>query len=227
MISLQIGACWVAPLWPDGERIVSFFDSMPSCYLSTVTNAVERVSQPLSIQWLHFCFVPRCICCKFSTVLKLLEPHFTNHSLLAGPEARTTEFPIYCAWHILHVLLLWFAGGSGTHKTVYKINRPSRLAALENEADASVSYYLLPVLAAVSIAGLGAFLFGYHLGVVNGPLEMIAADLGIARDAVLQGLVSMWRILLSSDVTWNAVLFLQSVRIIWFAYAATGRYSCN
>jgi len=31
--------------------------------------------------------------------------------------------------------------------------------------------------------------FGYHLGVVNGPLEAISADLGLAGDAAMQGLV--------------------------------------
>ncbi|GAB4818024.1 hypothetical protein N2152v2_005070 [Parachlorella kessleri] len=36
---------------------------------------------------------------------------------------------------------------------------------------------------------MGAFAFGYHLGVVNGPLDAIALDLGFARDASLQGLV--------------------------------------
>ncbi|KAI8468900.1 MAG: general substrate transporter [Monoraphidium minutum] len=45
------------------------------------------------------------------------------------------------------------------------------------------------VLAAVSIAACGAFAFGYHLGVVNGPLEAIAKDLGFGGDKGLQGLV--------------------------------------
>ena len=48
---------------------------------------------------------------------------------------------------------------------------------------------LAPVYAAVAVAGLGAFSFGYHLGVVNGPLAAIAADLGFAGNASLQGLV--------------------------------------
>ena len=38
-------------------------------------------------------------------------------------------------------------------------------------------------------ASLGAFLFGYHLGVVNGPLDVIAADLNFAKNALLQGTV--------------------------------------
>lgn len=48
---------------------------------------------------------------------------------------------------------------------------------------------LLPVLFAVAVASCGAFAFGYHLGVLNGPLERIAADLGFAGNASLQGLV--------------------------------------
>ncbi|KAL1536925.1 plastidic glucose transporter 4-like [Salvia divinorum] len=43
------------------------------------------------------------------------------------------------------------------------------------------------VLPYVGIACLGAFLFGYHLGVVNGALEYLAKDLGIAENTVLQG----------------------------------------
>lgn len=48
---------------------------------------------------------------------------------------------------------------------------------------------LVPVIVSVCIAAMGAFLFGYHLGVVNGPLEQIAADLNFAGNTVLQGSV--------------------------------------
>ncbi|XP_047969815.1 plastidic glucose transporter 4-like isoform X3 [Salvia hispanica] len=41
----------------------------------------------------------------------------------------------------------------------------------------------------VGIACLGAFLFGYHLGVVNGALEYLSKDLGITENTVLQGWV--------------------------------------
>jgi sugar porter (SP) family MFS transporter len=41
----------------------------------------------------------------------------------------------------------------------------------------------------VAVACLGAVLFGYHLGVVNGALEYLAKDLGIATDAAIQGWV--------------------------------------
>ncbi|TKY45899.1 Plastidic glucose transporter 4 [Spatholobus suberectus] len=43
------------------------------------------------------------------------------------------------------------------------------------------------VLPYVGIACLGAILFGYHLGVVNGSLEYLAKDLGITENTVLQG----------------------------------------
>ncbi|KAF6256041.1 general substrate transporter [Scenedesmus sp. NREL 46B-D3] len=45
------------------------------------------------------------------------------------------------------------------------------------------------VLAAVGVACMGAFAFGYHLGVVNGPLEAIARELGFAGNQALSGLV--------------------------------------
>ncbi|KAL6007533.1 hypothetical protein ACLOJK_033031 [Asimina triloba] len=43
------------------------------------------------------------------------------------------------------------------------------------------------VLPYVGVACLGAILFGYHLGVVNGALEYLSKDLGIAENTVLQG----------------------------------------
>lgn len=45
------------------------------------------------------------------------------------------------------------------------------------------------VLPFVGVACLGAILFGYHLGVVNGALEYLSRDLGIAENTVLQGWV--------------------------------------
>ncbi|KAG4911962.1 hypothetical protein AAZX31_19G044700 [Glycine max] len=43
------------------------------------------------------------------------------------------------------------------------------------------------VLPYVGVACLGAILFGYHLGVVNGALEYLAKDLAITENTVLQG----------------------------------------
>ncbi|KAJ6795930.1 plastidic glucose transporter 4 [Iris pallida] len=45
------------------------------------------------------------------------------------------------------------------------------------------------VLPYVGVACLGAILFGYHLGVVNGALEYLSRDLGITENTVLQGWV--------------------------------------
>lgn len=45
------------------------------------------------------------------------------------------------------------------------------------------------VLLCVAVASCGAFSFGYHLGIVNGPLGAIASSLGFASNASLQGLV--------------------------------------
>ncbi|KAK8694400.1 hypothetical protein V6N13_071953 [Hibiscus sabdariffa] len=44
------------------------------------------------------------------------------------------------------------------------------------------------VLPFVGVACLGAILFGYHLGVVNGALDYLSKDLGIAQNAVMQGI---------------------------------------
>ncbi|GIL92461.1 hypothetical protein Vretifemale_19933 [Volvox reticuliferus] len=46
-----------------------------------------------------------------------------------------------------------------------------------------------PVLLAVAVACAGSFAFGFNLSVINGPLETIAADLGIAGNKALMGLI--------------------------------------
>ncbi|GMH28023.1 hypothetical protein Nepgr_029866 [Nepenthes gracilis] len=45
------------------------------------------------------------------------------------------------------------------------------------------------VLPYVGVVCLGAILFGYHLGVVNGALDYLSSGLGISRNTVLQGWV--------------------------------------
>jgi len=57
------------------------------------------------------------------------------------------------------------------------------------DARSSSSPNMGAVLAAVGVACMGAFAFGYHLGVVNGPLETIASELGFAGNQALSGLV--------------------------------------
>lgn len=47
----------------------------------------------------------------------------------------------------------------------------------------------LPVFPHVLIASLANFLFGYHIGVMNGPIEAIAQELGFDGNSFLQGLV--------------------------------------
>lgn len=49
---------------------------------------------------------------------------------------------------------------------------------------------LQPVFTAALVASLGAFCFGFHLAVLNGPLAAIAAELGFAGQPVMEGLVS-------------------------------------
>ncbi len=50
---------------------------------------------------------------------------------------------------------------------------------------------LMPVLFTVAVACAGSLAFGFHLGVVNGPLEAISKDVGIAGNAALEGLVGV------------------------------------
>jgi hypothetical protein len=48
---------------------------------------------------------------------------------------------------------------------------------------------LQPVFTAALVASLGAFCFGFHLAVLNGPLAAIAAELGFAGQPALEGMV--------------------------------------
>jgi len=48
---------------------------------------------------------------------------------------------------------------------------------------------IVKVMPYVATSLLGAFLFGYHVGIVNGALQFLAADIGIATNTFLQGLV--------------------------------------
>ncbi|KAL9226531.1 hypothetical protein vseg_002334 [Gypsophila vaccaria] len=61
---------------------------------------------------------------------------------------------------------------------------PEDVEAVKYQGKSSAS-----VIPYVGVACLGAILFGYHLGVVNGALEYLSADLAIAGNAVLQGWV--------------------------------------
>ncbi|KAL6760297.1 general substrate transporter [Haematococcus lacustris] len=91
-------------------------------------------------------------------------------------------------------LRAWRCAVPVTYKYSGHARRQSTAAAaassgFEDAASSSSSSSLTPVLASVAVACAGAFAFGYHLGVVNGPLEAIATDLGFAGDKALQGAV--------------------------------------
>ena len=56
-------------------------------------------------------------------------------------------------------------------------------------AASSPDYSLTAVAASVAVAALGAFAFGYHLAIVNGSLDAVAATLGFGGDAAKAGAV--------------------------------------
>jgi len=58
---------------------------------------------------------------------------------------------------------------------------------LEDQTVASKTESSGNVFPYVGVACLGAMLFGYHLGVVNGALEYLAKDLAISENTGLQG----------------------------------------
>ncbi|KAF2313796.1 hypothetical protein GH714_013464 [Hevea brasiliensis] len=82
--------------------------------------------------------------------------------------------------------------GTELVRTAFSRSRPVK--ALSSDGDVEEAAPIHPhrkstgiVLPFVGVACLGAILFGYHLAVVNGALEYLAKDLGIAENTVLQG----------------------------------------
>ena len=113
-----------------------------------------------------------------------------EHSAWASPGARAE--PDTSAALRAYPNLVMPAGdlrAAGDHAKEYKPVAATTAAAETGGSGSTQEAPLGPVLWAVSIASCGALAFGYHLGVVNGPLNAIAADLGFAGNAGLQGTV--------------------------------------
>ena len=79
---------------------------------------------------------------------------------------------------------------AGRRTNLHSSQQSARASTPDAVADTNESAKATPaVYKAVVTACLGAFLFGYHLGVVNGPLGQIAADLSFGDNVSMQGLV--------------------------------------
>ncbi|PIA63617.1 hypothetical protein AQUCO_00201156v1 [Aquilegia coerulea] len=88
-----------------------------------------------------------------------------------------------------------FSSGRGKVETMFRSSAKPRFVKVQ-ASGGDIEDLVVPtpqgkssgtVLPYVGVACLGAILFGYHLGVVNGALEYLAKDLGIVENTVLQG----------------------------------------
>lgn len=117
--------------------------------------------------------------------------HCTSHALPARPKHMQDPHAYVCP--CLHLPL----GLVSRSKASTAANQRRPMTALSAAAGAAGSSSDSPnmgaVLVAVGVACMGAFAFGYHLGVVNGPLEAIAKELGFAGNQALSGLVGRAR----------------------------------
>lgn len=104
----------------------------------------------------------------------------------------------YCCGHRIDSLstamemIPFGAGGERNFRSTAKFRRLKAQASEEGDSEDPSSEKIQTkssgtVLPYVGVACLGAILFGYHLGVVNGALEYLSKDLGIADNNVLQG----------------------------------------
>ncbi|KAA3459065.1 putative plastidic glucose transporter 1 [Gossypium australe] len=59
----------------------------------------------------------------------------------------------------------------------------------EKSDDQSFDLGWLPTFPHILVASMSNFLFGYHIGVMNGPIVSIARELGFEGDPILEGLV--------------------------------------
>eukprot|EP00850_Spirogloea_muscicola_P018521 SM000170S02693 [mRNA] locus=s170:212133:216530:- [translate_table: standard] len=86
-------------------------------------------------------------------------------------------------------------GGSGTYRRQKTAALATEAPLLDSESGRGTSGASDAVepwkssLRHVLVAVISTFLFGYHVGVVNGPLDFMAMDLGFAANALIKGLV--------------------------------------
>ncbi|XP_059661123.1 probable plastidic glucose transporter 1 isoform X2 [Cornus florida] len=62
-------------------------------------------------------------------------------------------------------------------------------ASLQETGGAGIDLGWLPAFPHVLVASMANFLFGYHIGVMNGPIVSIARELGFEGNSILEGLV--------------------------------------
>ncbi|KAJ8899443.1 hypothetical protein K2173_018417 [Erythroxylum novogranatense] len=60
---------------------------------------------------------------------------------------------------------------------------------VEEKKDESSALGWLPAFPHASLASMSNFLFGYHIGVMNGPIVSVARELGFEGDSILEGFV--------------------------------------
>ncbi|XP_048232713.1 probable plastidic glucose transporter 1 isoform X3 [Ricinus communis] len=65
----------------------------------------------------------------------------------------------------------------------------SEKSLVEEKREESVDLGWLPTFPHALIASMSNFLFGYHIGVMNGPIVSVARELGFEGDPILEGLV--------------------------------------
>lgn len=77
--------------------------------------------------------------------------------------------------------------GTGEELASDKLIKDANESSLSTETDATAVAVSPRVLQSVLIACLGAFAFGYHISVVNGPLPYILADIGGTGSSLVGG----------------------------------------
>ncbi|XP_026392758.1 probable plastidic glucose transporter 1 [Papaver somniferum] len=93
--------------------------------------------------------------------------------------------------HLSPIKLQYSISSSKKHHSPSRIQNPvkAKKVADDDGDDGGVDLGWLPAFPHVLLASMSNFLFGYHIGVMNGPIVSIAHELGFEGNSLLEGLV--------------------------------------
>lgn len=129
-----------------------------------------------------------------NTVIAKLPQHHSCQ-LFLSPRTRPTFLPSFSSsptTNFRHPSFLSFSHLSKKFKSLHhhRQNPDDENKVLKEKGSGGGSDIgWLPAFPHVLIASLSNFLFGYHIGVMNGPIISIAKELGFEGNSILEGLV--------------------------------------
>ncbi|KAI3948903.1 hypothetical protein MKX01_022317 [Papaver californicum] len=116
-------------------------------------------------------------------------PSFTKHFNSLYPALFFSSSLASSPIHLSAIKLQYSISSSKKHHSQSRIQNPVKAKKVAYDDDGGVDLGWLPAFPHVLLASMSNFLFGYHIGVMNGPIVSIAHELGFEGNALLEGLV--------------------------------------